>query len=153
MVVAQVLDSPHGPVVRGETLAGGMWLVELVGDVDLVCAEAITEVVEWGIEKGHRRLLVDLADATLMDCTALGALITALRPLRRLNDAAVVLVGATGATAQLLTALQIDALFDMHETRPTGVAHLVEVSCCEGWKAITAERPEPLLALLAATQR
>jgi anti-sigma B factor antagonist len=140
------------PSVRCAPFDRHGWLVVLDGECDLRCAAALADGVGAGISEGHLHFVVDVGGATLLDCAALGALLGAFQPLRREPDASVLLAGAAGIVARFLTVLGVDELFDMYGTRDEAIARVSDrlPGSCEGWRALTEERPEPLLAALAA---
>jgi anti-sigma B factor antagonist len=139
------------PRVHCERFGTGGLLVALEGECDVSAARLVAHGLRDGIDEGHRHFVIDLTGATLLDCAALGALLGALRPLRSESEAAVLLAGAQGVVARVLTILAIDELFDVHPTREAAIARLADpaASCGAGWRAVTGERP--LVARAVAT--
>jgi anti-anti-sigma factor len=142
---------PSEPTVIAAPLGMRTWLVELGGECDLCCAEAVRAQIERGLGLGHRHVLVDLSAATLLDCTILGVLLSAVSGLRHDAEAAVALAGVSGPVARFLDIVHIRELFDVYAERDDALDALDHddgARCREGWKAITPERPSPLLAAL-----
>jgi anti-sigma B factor antagonist len=63
-------------------LGSGIVAVEVAGEVDLYSAPELGRALDAAIDRGSRRLLVDLSGTTFIDSTALGVLIGALKRLR-----------------------------------------------------------------------
>jgi anti-anti-sigma factor len=152
--VSSVIGSdapPSEPAVVAGPLGVRTWLVELSGECDLCCAEAVRAEIERGLALGHRHVLVDLSAATLLDCTILGVLLSAVSSLRHDPEAAVALAGLCGPVARFLDIVHIRELFDVYDDRSDALDALDHDGGGprrQGWKAITDERPSPLLAAL-----
>jgi anti-anti-sigma factor len=145
-------DAPRHvtPRVRSEPFGPQGLVIEIDGDCDLACVPALEHALGAGIDDGHRHLVIDLTSATLLDCAAMGAVFSVLQPLRDEAEASVVLVGPQGIVARFLEILPIGELFAVYETREEAVSDVLQPAGPrhEGWRAISSERPDPLLAVL-----
>jgi anti-sigma B factor antagonist len=61
---------------------GQALVLRLAGELDLYNAPALREALHSCLERNPRRLVVDLAEVTFVDSTALGALVEARSKLR-----------------------------------------------------------------------
>jgi anti-sigma B factor antagonist len=57
-------------------------VIELAGEADLMAAPDLRRHVDQAIRHGATRLILDLTDATFVDSTTLGILVSALKRLR-----------------------------------------------------------------------
>ena len=65
-----------------ETLAGDLIIIRLEGEVDLYAAPELKDHVNSAIERGRNKLILDLSDATFIDSTPLGILVSGMKRLR-----------------------------------------------------------------------
>lgn len=122
--------STHGSVVR------------VTGELDLALAPRLEHAIAGEIRRGHRHLVIDLTDATFLDCASIGTLLEAIAPLRAEPDATVALAGPKGIVKRLLDLLQLGRLFDIlpdadqaaEQARDADREHL------QGWRSPT---PQP----------
>ena len=74
-------DVERGSVARAEN--GDRDAVVIVeGDLDLATAPQLEAVIAGLVADGHRRLVIDLSDATFLDSIGIGMLFLAIAPLR-----------------------------------------------------------------------
>ena len=59
----------------------GMWVVKLTGEVDLHTSGDFKQAVLAGIDSGYKQVVVDFSQATSIDSTALGILVSAIKRL------------------------------------------------------------------------
>ncbi len=101
------------PSVSTERFAPRGVIVRVTGDLDLALAPRLKGAIDREIAAGHRHFAIDLAGTTFLDCASLGTLVRALAPLRDEPDASVVLGGATGPVARILSVLGLEAVFEI----------------------------------------
>jgi circadian clock protein KaiB len=68
-------------------------IVCVEGELDAASHRQFEELIEQVVERGKRRIVVDLQEATFLDSTALSGLLAAARHLRRPNGVLAVVVG------------------------------------------------------------
>ncbi len=65
-----------------ESASHGYPLVRAEGELDMACAPKLRASLDKLIDQGERRLVLDLTDATFIDSTMIGTLMSALRRVR-----------------------------------------------------------------------
>ena len=139
---------PHGSYVR------------LAGELDLAYATHLGEAIGGEISRGHRHLVIDLSQATFLDCASIGTLLRAVAPLRHEPDAAVVLAGPTGIVQRLLDLLHLDRLFDILPDVDHAAEHATATDRqrSDGWRRtshgkLVAQPPQGRTQIAAAKAR
>ncbi len=109
--------------ISSERLDAGRGLVSLRGEVDIYTAPRLKEQLAALLDGGATGIVVDLAEVTFIDSTALGVLIGGVR---RLHEAGgrMALVVATRPVERVLTLTGLDRVFTIHATRDAAVAAL-----------------------------
>ncbi len=102
-------------MVTTEPVTGDVVCVVVAGEFDVASANLIADAVTIVLDRGHRQLIIDLHGTTFLDCSALGALLTAVAPLRSEPETTVVLAGAHGIVARVLE------LVDVHRFLPVAI--------------------------------
>jgi anti-sigma B factor antagonist len=92
-----------------DVLPRGGRLVHIHGAVDLYAASDLKGILHEAVEQGAGRLAVDLTDSTLLDSSALSALLSAHRRAELL-DGRIVLVNTDPDIAQLLAISGLDGI-------------------------------------------
>ncbi len=125
-------------VVSTEPVSAEGAVVIVDGDLDIQTAPQLEQQVAGLIKDGHRRLVVDLAEATFLDSTAMRALVTTIAPLRDDPAAAVVLAGAGGIVERALTVSGISQMFISFDTRSAAIEGLADTTrpLQDGWRAV-----------------
>jgi anti-anti-sigma factor len=120
--------------------------LESRGELDLVAAPLFAEAISTAIAEGHRHVVIDLCEATFLDCTCLGAILAEMRPLRAVSDATLVLAGAHGPVERLLDLLGFDRTCSMVSSAHAAKALALNLDHAhvEGWR--TDELPAVRLA-------
>jgi anti-sigma B factor antagonist len=90
-------------------------VVAVRGDLDLFTASGLKEVLAEAIEAGRIRIIVDLAETTFLDSTALGVLMAALKRLRSHSGA----LAIVNLNENLTTIFKITALDQTFTILPT----------------------------------
>lgn len=115
--------------------------LESRGELDLVAAPLFAEAISAAIAEGDRHVVIDLCEATFLDCACLGAILAEMRPLRAESDAALVFAGAHGSVERLLGLLGFDRTCSMVSSVHVAkaLASNLNDARVEGWR--TEERP------------
>jgi anti-sigma B factor antagonist len=108
------------PPVTGVERNGGATVVRLAGELDLYNAHLVREALLEAAEEGPERLVVDLADVTFIDSTALGVLIEARKALANRRGFALASPGLE--TRRALEVSGLDKHFAVHETLDAALA-------------------------------
>ncbi len=88
--------------------------------LDAAVAPAFRQAVVDRVERGERRVVVDLGRVEFMDSSGLGALVSILKAAG--SQGALALCRATGAVQGLLTLTRMDRVFRIAATRDEAVA-------------------------------
>jgi anti-sigma B factor antagonist len=100
------------------TNEGGVTVVRPVGErLDIEVASDFRAMLLSLIEQGHRRLVVDLTDVSFIDSSGLGALVSALKTLKRSDVGGDVRLARV--QAQVVSLLEIIRLNRVFTTYPT----------------------------------
>ena len=94
----------------------GLAVVALRGELDLFTAPRFQEALLESFEHGARRVVVDLAEVTFVDSTALGVLIGAAKRLQRAQGS-LGIVCPPGSIRRLLELTSLDSVIDIYATR------------------------------------
>ena len=90
------------------------------GEIDLFTAPELKQVLAESIEAGRIRIIVDLAETTFLDSTALGVLIGAVKRLRS-RDGALAIVNTDENIAKTFEITGLDQIFTILATREEAV--------------------------------
>lgn len=88
-------------------------LVAVAGEIDMFTSPGLRRDLFAEIERGATRVVVDLSDVTLLDSTALGVLVAALRRLRA-SDGTLVLVVTDDHVRKVLRITGLEKLFPVY---------------------------------------
>src|ERR1035437_6311497 len=61
----------------------GVWVVTLVGEIDLHRQEELRDACDEGVDAGHTGIVVDFSSTTFIDSTSLGVLVRTQKRLKR----------------------------------------------------------------------
>ncbi|NBE54535.1 STAS domain-containing protein [Streptomyces boluensis] len=92
--------------IAHEHLSSEMTVVTLSGEADVYSAPRLREVLRDVIEHGRHRILVEMSAVEMLDSTALGVLVGALKRTRAQDG----FVGIVGATERILKSFRISGL-------------------------------------------
>ena len=95
----------------------------ITGEVDLLAAPELKQRIARAIEGGARRVVIDLTGASLLDSTALGVLVGAMRRLR-LRDGDLAVASRDPAILRLLAITGLDDLIPVAGTPDEALAAL-----------------------------
>jgi anti-sigma B factor antagonist len=98
--------------------ASGVTVVRPAGErVDIEVAADFRAMLLSLIEQGHRRLVVDLAEVAFIDSSGLGALVSALKTLKRSgNGGDVRLARVQAPVVSLLEIIRLNRVFTTYAT-------------------------------------
>jgi anti-sigma B factor antagonist len=106
--------------VRGTDERDGAVVVRLAGELDLYNSAAVRAALDAAAQRTSERLVVDLAEVTFMDSTALGVLIEARTKLR--NRRAFLLAAPTVETRRTLQVSGLDRHLAVHDSVEAALA-------------------------------
>jgi anti-sigma B factor antagonist len=109
-------DDPVAGIERGE----GSVVVALTGELDLYNAHVVRDALLACCDEEPERLVVDLAEVTFMDSTALGVLVEARS--RMPNRRAFLLASPGLETKRALEVSGLDKHFSVHASRDEALA-------------------------------
>jgi anti-sigma B factor antagonist len=106
-----------------ESLAGDLIIIKLQGEVDLYAAPELKQHVNGAIEHGKTKLVLDLTDATFIDSTTLGILVSGMKRLRPRGGMLAVLC-PDPTMARIFDITGLNRMFSVHETLDEALAAL-----------------------------
>jgi anti-sigma B factor antagonist len=111
-------DSPARPIRIDVVNDNGATVVRPSGErLDIEVAADFRAMLLSLIEQGHRRLVVDLNDVTFIDSSGLGALVSALKTLKRSdNGGDVRLARVQAPVVSLLEIIRLNRVFTTYPT-------------------------------------
>lgn len=97
---------------------GGITVVTPAADrLDIEVASEFRAMLLTLVEQGHRRLVIDLQNVTFIDSSGLGALVSALKTVKRgEGDGDVRLARAQAAVVTLLEIIRLNRVFTTYPT-------------------------------------
>ncbi len=109
--------------IEDEPLHGELMVIKLQGEVDLYAAPDLKEHVNSAIESGKTLLILDLSEATFIDSTTLGILVSGMKRLRPRGGRLAVLC-PDPTMAKIFDITGLNRMFSVHETREDAIAAL-----------------------------
>ncbi len=98
--------------VRSEVVQGQP-IVRARGEIDIYTVPQFKQqLLEW-IEKGHRRLLIDLTEVTYMDSSGFGALLGAIKRVRP-EGGSISLINPNDVIRRMLKITHLDTIFPVY---------------------------------------
>jgi anti-sigma B factor antagonist len=112
--------------------------VRVEGEFDLAMVDPLRMAVAREVERGHRHIVIDLAEASLLDCACLGAILSEVAPLRSEPDATVLFAGAAGMVERLLTLLDFGQVCDLLPDATSAAELALDPTRprAEGWRSL-----------------
>jgi len=92
-------------------------VIAFAGELDLVSASAVSEWVDWAIDAGEARIVVDLSEVSFIDSSGLTALVVAMRSACEAG-ASLTLRSPSRRTLDLLMLTDLDRIFDIDLRQP-----------------------------------
>ena len=99
----------------------GIALLVVHGDADLHGAPELRERLRAAVNDGASAVVIDLANTSLLDSTALGVLLGASKELRE-HDGELQLVVSRPDIKRIFEITLLDQIFPLHETRAEALA-------------------------------
>lgn len=113
----------------------GIWVVTVVGDVDVSNAAKLRDALDRVLANGESRLIVDLREVSFMDSTGLGILVGRLKVVRA-RRGSMRLVCAAPGMLRVLSITGLDTVFPLHESLADALAALVPAGLADEPDAI-----------------
>jgi anti-sigma B factor antagonist len=98
-------------------------VIKLQGEVDLYAAPELKDRVNGAIEAGHKKLVLDLSEATFIDSTTLGILVSGMKRLRPRGGMLAVLC-PDPTMARIFDITGLNRMFSVHDTLEGALAAL-----------------------------
>src|SRR3954454_16764273 len=98
-------------------------VVAVAAEIDLFTAPELKGALGAALESGRPRIVVDLTETTLLDSTALGVLIGAVKRLRS-RDGVLTIVNTDPNIAKTFEITGLDQIFTIRPTRDEAVEAL-----------------------------
>jgi anti-sigma B factor antagonist len=109
------LDRPEVVVTAVASGGNRFTVIRLVGEIDLHVAPELMERVRGAIERGDVTLLFDLTDASFIDSTTLGSMVSAQKRLRA-RGGRLGVVCPDPMMAKIFSITGLDRMFPVHES-------------------------------------
>lgn len=94
--------------------AGGRWVVDVGGEVDVHTAPELEGVLSALVEDGNYQLVVDLADVDFLDSTGLGVLVKTLKRVRE-HSGSLAVVTTTDRISKVFRITGLDTAIALHD--------------------------------------
>jgi anti-sigma B factor antagonist len=104
-------------------LGNGISTVSVAGEVDLATAPELKEALTEVVNDGARGVLVDLSNATFIDSTTLGVLMSAVKRLRPAGGELAIACNDANIR-KIFEITLLDRVFAIFDTPGAGVEHL-----------------------------
>jgi anti-sigma B factor antagonist len=109
--------------IRTEQLSDHAYVISLAGEVDLYTAPEFKQQLLEVVDQGAVEVIVDFSNATFIDSTTLGVLVSGVKRLRP-NDGRLSLVCSDRNIAKIFEITGLDKVFPIYATRDAAVAQL-----------------------------
>ena len=107
---------PAAFAIDEHPVTGDRHVVAVRGELDLYTACELKEVFAGAIDAGRIRIIVDLAETTFLDTSALSVLLSAFKRVRS-RGGTLVLVGLNDKIAKVFEITRMDQTFTIVPTR------------------------------------
>ena len=109
--------------VNTEQVTDGVYVISLVGEVDLYTAPEFKQQLLDVIGNGAKNVIVDFSSTTFIDSTTLGVLVGGVKRLRP-NDGQLSLVCSDRNITKIFEITGLDRVFTIYPTREEAVSAL-----------------------------
>ena len=109
--------------IEDESFREDSIVIKLQGEVDLYAAPELKDHVNRAIESGKTKLILDLSEATFIDSTTLGILVSGMKRLRPRGGMLAVLC-PDPTMARIFDITGLNRMFSVHETLEGAMAAL-----------------------------
>jgi anti-sigma B factor antagonist len=113
--------------VNTERIDDGTAVIAVAGEVDLYTAPELKRELLAAVEQGVRRVVVDLSEATFIDSTTLGVLLSGVKRLRPL-DGELAVVCTDRNIRKIFEITLLDRVFSIYDERGEALAGTVSTS-------------------------
>ena len=103
-------------MIFSTSIDGGNVTLNITGELDAVSVPDLRPVLDDLINKGHKKIVVDLAGLRLIDSSGVGAIVYLFRRLRGVGGSLVVR-GATDQPLAILRLLKLDQILAIDSAR------------------------------------
>jgi anti-sigma B factor antagonist len=103
-------------MIFSTSIDGGNVTLNITGELDAVSVPDLRPVLDDLINKGHKKIVVDLAGLRLIDSSGVGAIVYLFRRLRGVGGTLVVR-GATDQPLAILRLLKLDQILAIDSAR------------------------------------
>jgi anti-sigma B factor antagonist len=97
----------------GSENTDGMMVLEVAGELDNYAVKDFTACLEYEIEKGHRRIIVDCSQLRFVSSMGVGTMVR-IHGLMRKQGGDVKLASVKGMVADLFSLTKLDRLFNIY---------------------------------------
>lgn len=111
--------------IEPESLEGRVWVVSVVGDVDMKTAAQLAETLGHGTNAGATAIVVDLTECSFIDTSGLHVLLASTKRLRA-AESAMALVVSDHRVPRVLELTGLEAVFTTCGSRAAALASLEE---------------------------
>src|SRR6185312_9146548 len=119
LVLRRRITLPRMPVmnfhIEDESHKADSIVIKLQGEVDLYAAPELKDHVNRAIESGKTKLVLDLSEATFIDSTTLGILVSGMKRLRPRGGMLAVLC-PDPTMARIFDITGLNRMFSVHDT-------------------------------------
>jgi anti-sigma B factor antagonist len=109
--------------IEDESFREDSVVIKLQGEVDLYAAPELKDHVNRAIESGKNKLVLDLSEATFIDSTTLGILVSGMKRLRPRGGMLAVLC-PDPTMARIFDITGLNRMFSVHDTLEGALAAL-----------------------------
>ena len=109
--------------IEDESYKADSIVIKLQGEVDLYAAPELKDHVNRAIESGKTKLVLDLSEATFIDSTTLGILVSGMKRLRPRGGMLAVLC-PDPTMARIFDITGLNRMFSVHDTLAGALAAL-----------------------------
>jgi anti-anti-sigma factor len=96
-------------MIFSTSIDGGTVTLNITGELDAVSVPDLRPVLDDLINKGHKKVVIDLAGLRLIDSSGVGAIVYLFRKIRALGGT-VIVRGATDQPLAILRLLKLDQI-------------------------------------------
>ncbi len=146
MSVPEVIDNPVSVTPFGVniTYADADATVAIVGEVDLRTSHELGRVIDAVIDRGHRKVVVDLSACTFLDASGLGVMAAAADRLNLLTpNVALTLRSPSTMVRRILEVAELHKVINVEE-RQTPATHLGRAQSGQGTAGGGSGETEPV---------
>ena len=115
----------HGLQMECRPRGPDVVVLELHGEASVSTGRTLSGFLEEVIDQGYRQLLIDMAEVTYLDSSALGALVGSYKKLTE-RGGTLLLVSPSPLVQRVLQISRLDRLFNVCDTEQQALSNLRE---------------------------